>query len=129
MAGGRQAGRCGPRRAPAPRCARAGGRRGRLRRRAAEGIMTHNSPLVSLLGCAIAGADGTPSGARLTLRETPRLLLRPARMDDVAALAGTLEDWAVAQWLLLPYPIQMSDVARLIANSLWPVSADAPRRS
>jgi RimJ/RimL family protein N-acetyltransferase len=38
-------------------------------------------------------------------------------MDEVAALVSTLGDWAVAQWLLLPYPTQASDIERLVVAS------------
>jgi RimJ/RimL family protein N-acetyltransferase len=52
-----------------------------------------------------------------SLAASCRLLIRPAGMDEVAALVRTLEDWAVAQWLLLPHPIQPRDIERLVIAS------------
>lgn len=61
--------------------------------------------------------SGTATRLSLPVLESPRLLIRPAGLDEVAPLVVSLSDWTVAQWLLLPYPIQASDVARLVIAS------------
>jgi hypothetical protein len=88
--------------------------------------MTQNSPVIP--APAPGKAAGGGSGHCPVLLDSHRLQIRPARMGDVAALAATLDDWMVVQWLLLPYPIQIGDVARLVADSLEPAVPGAERR-
>lgn len=49
--------------------------------------------------------------------ETPRLTLRPPRMDDASALAGTIGNYDVVRWLgSVPFPYGVEDAERFIAG-------------
>jgi RimJ/RimL family protein N-acetyltransferase len=54
----------------------------------------------------------------MTIIETPRLRLRPGHEGDINGLVDGLNDWSVAQWLIMPpYPYSREDAAAFIGWS------------
>lgn len=54
----------------------------------------------------------------MTIIETPRLRLRPGHDGDIDDLVEGLNDWSVAQWLIMPpYPYGREDAAAFIGWS------------